>query len=97
MQENTKTLLLKEAKAMWETRYRRQSFSARWTSSDDRKEPERQKVPGEKPVKEPAFLMGGKWMHVSRKDGIREIVTVEKCRFRLKSTSISKDSWRRSN
>jgi hypothetical protein len=96
MQENTKTLLLKEAKAIWEVRYRRQSFSARWTASDDRKEPLRQRVPGEKPVKEPVFMMGRKWMCVSA-EGTREIVTVEKSRFRLKSTSISKYFWRRSN
>jgi hypothetical protein len=96
MEEDTKTLLLKEAKAIWEVRYQRQSFSARWTASDDRKEPKRQKVPGEKPVKEPVFLMAGKWMYASA-EGTREIVTVEKSRFRLKSTSISKDSLRRSN
>jgi hypothetical protein len=96
MNENTKTLLLREAKAAWETRYQRQSYSARWTASDDRKEPKRQRVPGEKPVKEPVFMMGRKWMLVSA-EGTREIVTVEKSMFRLKSTSISKDSWRRSN
>jgi hypothetical protein len=91
MDENTKTLLLREAKTGWESRYQRQSYSARWTASDDRKEPKRQRVPGEKPGKEPVFLMGGKWMFASP-EGMREIVTVEKSRFRLKSTSISKDS-----
>jgi hypothetical protein len=96
MNENTKTLLLKEAKAGWESRYQRKSFSTRWTASDDRKEPKRQGVPGEKPGKEPVFMMGGKWVFMSE-GKTREIVTVEKSKFRLKSTFISKGSWRRRN
>lgn len=88
--------MLKEAKAGWESRYQRQSFSTRWTASDDRKEPKRQIVPGEKPGREPAFRMGGKWVFVSE-GKMREIVTVEKSKFRLKSTFISNGSWKRRN
>jgi hypothetical protein len=88
MDESTHALLLDQVKEAWEVKYSEKSYPMRWTQSDERKEPKRQrdvdegkKKPAKEPVKEPVWQEGQKWMFVAPPNPGREIITIEKSKF----------------